>query len=396
MSIKNWFNKLKPSEDIRARLRERLANGLAWTKQKMPRDQLANAWKKISTSAMKSDSIRSLLEKSKNSFGGAWSRFKASLPETFPRSLDDLRNLHPQELADGLSQTIAKGNTATWLRLGAVGIASYFLADTTALITGSLIPEPPVVPPITLRPKALPTDPMTIYSAIISRNIFNSKGIIPDDIFKADPNGPARRSNLPLNLIGTVVLLDERKSIAAIEDKSTNKILPVRLNETIEGKATIKKIEHLKVTFINNQSGVLEYIEIPEEILNRVSAAKPSGVSKGGPIERVGETHFNVQKAELDKALGNLNQILTQAKAIPNFENGVPNGYKIINIVPNSIYTKLGIKEGDVLMAVNGEPINDPGKAFQLMNELRSGAGQLEVTLKSPDGKVRTQSYEVQ
>lgn len=396
MSIKNWFNKLKPSEDIRARLRERLANGLAWTKQKMPRDQLANAWKKISTSAMKSDSIRSLLEKSKNSFGGAWSRFKASSPETFPRSLDDLRNLHPQELADGLSQTIAKGNTATWLRLGAVGIASYFLADTTALITGSLIPEPPVVPPITLRPKALPTDPMTIYSAIISRNIFNSKGIIPDDIFKADPNGPARRSNLPLNLIGTVVLLDERKSIAAIEDKSTNKILPVRLNETIEGKATIKKIEHLKVTFINNQSGVLEYIEIPEEILNRVSAAKPSGVSKGGPIERVGETHFNVQKAELDKALGNLNQILTQAKAIPNFENGVPNGYKIINIVPNSIYTKLGIKEGDVLMAVNGEPINDPGKAFQLMNELRSGAGQLEVTLKSPDGKVRTQSYEVQ
>lgn len=395
MSLRNWINKLKPSEARRAQLQEHLARGVQWTKNKIPQDRIRQALTRLSDTSMKSDVIRGLVEKTKTTIASKARQAKALLPENFPRSLEDLRSLHPQELADGLSQTLRKGSLGTWLRVGAVAVGSYFLADTVALFTGALIPEPPMVPPIATRQKNQQVDGMSEYAQIMGRNIFNSKGIIPDDQLNADPNGPARRSTLPLTLIGTVVLADERKSIAAIEDKSSNKIGPVRLNESFQGKITVKKIEHLKVIFINAQNGMLEYIDIPEDVVNRVTALRPSAVQKGSPIQKEGETHFNVQKTELDKAFSNINQILTQAKAIPNFENGVPNGYKIINIVPDSIYTKLGVKEGDVLLAVNGEPISDPGKAFQLMNELRSGAGRVEISLKSPDGRTRTQTYEV-
>ena len=319
---------------------------------------------------------------------------RAALPQNFPRRLEDLKNVQPQELAEGLTKFFRQGNLGTYLRVSAIALAAWFLADTASLFTDALIPDAPVIPAPSYRPKSEKRRTVDEYAAIMTRNLFNSSGFIPDDLRTADPNGPARKTNLPINLVGTVVLADEVKSISAIEDKGASKIYPLRINDSMDGKITIKKIEHLKVTFINNQSGSLEYVEIPDDQINRLNVA-PSAVSKGGPIEKEGETHFNVQKTEIDKAFSNLNQVLTQARAIPSFENGVPNGFKIIQIVPDSIYTKLGIKEGDTLTGVNGEPMNDPGKAFQLLNELRAGSGHMELTLKSPDGTVRTQTYDM-
>lgn len=421
MSLRDWINKLKSSgnggtfaqkwSQMRTRaasmtrsgmtrlspmaqgVKERLGPPLArfgaasW-------GALKGAGHKIKETSLKSDSIRALVEKANDGLANRWRSFKEALPKNFPRTMEDLRQVSPQELADAFSGVLKQGNLATYFRLGAVAVAAYFLADTAALFSGALIPEPPPVPAPTVRAKAERKKTLEDFGPIISRNIFNSRGIIPDDMIQADPNGPARKSNLPLNLIGTVVLADERKSIAAIEDKSASQIAPARIGDVVGGKANIKRIEHLKVIFVNTATGMLEYIEIPEDQLTRIDT-RPSAVSKEAPIQKEGETHFNVQKVELDKAFGNLNQILREARAIPNFENGVPNGYKIIQIVPNSIYTKLGIKEGEILQAVNGEPINDPGKAFQLLNELRSGSGHVEITVKSTDGKARKQTYDI-
>ena len=83
--------------------------------------------------------------------------------------------------------------------------------------------------------------------------------------------------------------------------------------------------------------------------------------------------------------------MLTQARAIPHFENGQPAGYKLIQIVPGSVYEKLGLKNGDVLSGVNGEPITDPARAFELLSQLKT-ASQLELTVKR-DGQMSNRSY---
>ncbi len=408
MSLRSWINKLKPSESSRAQSRERLhalaarfraaashaGGALGRVGQKIPKDRIKAFFARVKDGAMKSDSVRLLVEKTRGAARRRWDHMRAALPQNFPRRLEDLKNVQPQELAEGLTKFFRQGNLGTYLRVSAIALAAWFLADTASLFTDALIPDAPVIPAPSYRPKSEKRRTVDEYAAIMTRNLFNSSGFIPDDLRTADPNGPARKTNLPINLVGTVVLADEVKSISAIEDKGASKIYPLRINDSMDGKITIKKIEHLKVTFINNQSGSLEYVEIPDDQINRLNVA-PSAVSKGGPIEKEGETHFNVQKTEIDKAFSNLNQVLTQARAIPSFENGVPNGFKIIQIVPDSIYTKLGIKEGDTLTGVNGEPMNDPGKAFQLLNELRAGSGHMELTLKSPDGTVRTQTYDM-
>lgn len=309
-----------------------------------------------------------------------------------------LAQVRPHEFMEQTSRALTQTSLGTYARFGAVALGTYFLADTASLFLGSAIPEAPPIPalPFQYSTNTEKHRSQDEFASITGRNILNSKGIIPEDSVNTNSDGPARKSNLPLNLVGTVVMQDPAKSIASIEDKSQNQIFPARIEETFSGKITIKKIEHMRVTFVNLASNALEYIEIPEEQINGNVVVRPSAISKGNaPIEKEGEGRFAIQKGELDKAFGNLNEILTQAKAIPNFENGQPAGYKIIQIVPGSIYTKLGINEGDVLTSVNGEPMNDPGKAFQLLNELRSGAGHLELSVKGSDGKTRTQSYDV-
>lgn len=294
------------------------------------------------------------------------------------------------------SRSLISGKAyGTYFRLGAIGIAAYFLADTVSLFTDALVPDPPVVPPARVQQKNDRRKSIEEYAAITSRNIFNSQGLIPDDGLLGQ--GPARKSNLPLQLIGTVVLKDELKSIAAIEDKTQNMVFPVRVEDSIDGRIRITKIEHLRVYFINEQSGHLEYIEIVEDVAGlpelRTSVAPKQNAGGDEGITTRGENQFDIERATVDKALGNINEILTQARAIPNFENGIPNGYKLIQIVPGSIYEKLGLKNGDVVTRINGDPITDPAKAIQMFGELKSMT-HLELSVKR-GGRTQNYSYDI-
>lgn len=88
------------------------------------------------------------------------------------------------------------------------------------------------------------------------------------------------------------------------------------------------------------------------------------------------------------------NTILTQARAVPNFENGQASGYKLFQIVPGSIYDKLGLKNGDVIAGVDGQPINDPAKAFELLGKLKEGASHMELQVKR-NGQAQTYTYDI-
>lgn len=319
--------------------------------------------------------------------------FAAAVKAKFPKNMDDLRRLQSDEALDRVRELFSGGNAATYLRLGAAAFASYFLADTVSLFTASMIPDPPPVPAPRIARKEEQRRSIDEYASIIQRNIFNSQGLIPEPEEGAG-SGPARKTNLPFNLVGTVVLKDELKSIAAIEDKSQSLIFPVRIDDTIADKVKITKIERFKVYFINRSTGALEYVEIVDDLpqLNMRAAAPTTPKGEGG-ISKTSETNFELERKVVDNAVSNLSEVLQQARAIPNFENGMPDGYKIIQIVPGSIYDKLGIKNGDVICGVNNEPINDPGRAFAFFNEIKS-ARQLEICVKR-GGRKMTMNYDI-
>lgn len=255
-------------------------------------------------------------------------------------------------------------------------------------------PPPQPVKPIFER-RALPSD----YQTIVSRNIFNSDGIIADPVSSSGVqlpgglDGPAVLSQLPLTLLGTIVHVNPGKSVATIEVKSgTNKVLPYFPNDDIEGLAILVKVDRKKAIFRNNQNGRLEYIEIKDDTTLSFGLRPKLAAPPEGEIAQKGN-EFSLLRTDLDKYLNNLPQILQQATAVPNMVGGRIQGFRVIDIHPGSLYEKLGIKPGDVIMGVNGETIDSASKAMELYRNLKDSSG-LTIQMER-NGKSVTQNYSI-
>jgi general secretion pathway protein C len=66
------------------------------------------------------------------------------------------------------------------------------------------------------------------------------------------------------------------------------------------------------------------------------------------------------------------------ARVVPAMANGKPNGFKLYSIRPASVYSKLGLQNGDTLSAINGMELTTAEKALEVYTKLRD-ATTLEV-----------------
>ena len=66
-----------------------------------------------------------------------------------------------------------------------------------------------------------------------------------------------------------------------------------------------------------------------------------------------------IPKDLFDRYRTNLRQIQKNMNAVPYMVNGQLEGFKVNYIKKGSDFSKLGIKRGDIIIAVNGEPLNN-------------------------------------
>ncbi|WP_374079675.1 type II secretion system protein GspC [Bdellovibrio bacteriovorus] len=203
-------------------------------------------------------------------------------------------------------------------------------------------------------------------------------------------------SQLPLNLIGTLVHSNPEKSIAAIEVRGKNQVVSYSPGKEIEGMASILKVERQKVIFRNLNSNRLEYIEMKKDG-NKVAFG--AGVKAGGgarEVMKTGDNNFTIKRADLLKYTNDLSSILMQARAVPNREPGTGNinGFRLLDMQPGSIYEQLGLQRMDVIKSVDGTPVDSPAKAMELYNTLKNSP---KVTLQiERNGKSETMTYNIQ
>jgi len=297
-----------------------------------------------------------------------------------------------------------KGDLDFYTVTASVVLSAYFLADLGSIgiqkALTSYFPQKMASSHLSQNPQATRTQDLNEYAAIWDRYLFNHKGFV--DKPPPPPPDPPVRTSLPWNLIGVIILEDQIHSVGTIEDKTTQMVYPVQVGDSIPGVAKITKIEKIgnepgKVHFLNLQTNRNEFIDLPDDGAGfspviTVGKKSKGDVKKAKPAS-AGTARFNVPKAEVEAAMSNLNLVLTQARAIPNMENGQPNGFKLIQIVPGSIYDKIGIKENDVITCLNGEEINDAGKAIELLGQLRE-ASHLELCVRR-GGQDTTHVYDI-
>lgn len=125
-----------------------------------------------------------------------------------------------------------------------------------------------------------------------------------------------------------------------------------------------------------------------KEIKAGNSATSPSSFAK-----KITEKQYLLNQQKVQQALNNPEQVLTDARLLPNIENGKQNGFKVLEVKPGGIYESLGLKNGDILLMVNNLEISKPEIAIQAMYALK---GMSTVNLDIiRNGERTTMSYQI-
>lgn len=253
----------------------------------------------------------------------------------------------------------------------------------------------PLRPP---RPKAEAVS-INEFNAITRRNIFNPNAKEEDLVAELlregkgllDESG-ALTTSLPFELVGTIILSDPKRSIAAIKNKQDNLIESYQVNDMIGQQAKIFKVDAEKVYFQNIQTGAIEFIALKEDKISTATAFGPVA-DVGSGIRQASEDRFVIDRGALETSIANPSEILTQARAVPNIVDGKIKGFSIFSIKPGSVYEKLGIRNGDIIMRVNGVDLDSPAKALEFYGTIASAS---EITLDlERGGSKKTVNYTV-
>ena len=76
-----------------------------------------------------------------------------------------------------------------------------------------------------------------------------------------------------------------------------------------------------------------------------------------------------------------LAKVLMQATAEPYLEGGQIVGFKMSQIDADSSYDKAGLRDEDVVTAINGQELNSVGGSIALLKSLK-GTDELDITIR--------------
>jgi len=268
--------------------------------------------------------------------------------------------------------------TYTLVLVALLTISAYFLADTVdALIGRSLEAAPRFTAPVGRDLSALePRRELSEYSPILERGLFGEG--------KGPSGGPAVESS-SYRLIGTIE--GQSFSGAVLEDTTGQAFY--RIQQKLPDGSMIVKVMRNKVTLKRSDGSPID-IQVVDA--TRIVKLQKPGLKPAG-VQKLSNSKYMVDQKEVIASTENMGQILTQARALPYLEQGKTVGFRLSEIVPGSIYDKIGLQNGDVIQKVNSQDVDDPAKFFQLYQGLRN---ERSITIDVMRGGQRqTLNYEI-
>lgn len=233
------------------------------------------------------------------------------------------------------------------------------------------------------------------YSPILEQNPFGRPlKLIPLAAEEEKEAPPASLSNL--KLLGTVTGPEEY-SYAVFEDSSSSP--PggqevFALGDIVFNYGILRKVSTASVEIARDS--VIHRLNIPLEDMSEDRGADGASLDTGQDntfVRQVGEQEYVLDSRQVQQSLENPEHILTDARLLPNFVNGKQEGFRISEVIPDGLYHNLGIRNGDILLKVNGLEISNPEVAMQAMTALR-GMNRVSLDLIR-DGKNMSMDYQI-
>ncbi len=242
-------------------------------------------------------------------------------------------------------------------------------------------------------PKEVKSKPLSDYKSITERNIFKiidtPSGLIPPIV-----NNEAAPIQLNLKLWGTIV--SGENSYAVIEDRDKREQNLYKKGDSVQG-AIVKTIMREKVILTHNgqdKSLDMEDSGAPGKGREFASRSKGGEKSRSSKSRSKGRTqNIKLKRSQIEDAFSNMNDLMKDVRVRPHFVDGEADGLRISSIKAKSIFRRMGLRNGDVISAVDGHRLQSMDDGLRLIESLKSSSN-MELQIKRR-GRDRTIKYEI-
>jgi general secretion pathway protein C len=245
---------------------------------------------------------------------------------------------------------------ATWVLALALGVqAALIVTDLTGGKPGSSAASSA---PVATQPAAPRVNAATIANACL----FDCPKAAPASADNAPP------SNIPLVLTGIIAASDPQNGLAIIGENASNaKVYAV--GDMVPGGVKLHSVLSDKV--ILDRNGSLESLALPRQSTGMAMAPPPvANLPTENPIaERMRQL--------ITSEPGVISDIM---RPQPVFAQGKQRGYRVYPGRNRQAFTRLGLRPGDLVTAINGTPLDDPARGQEIFSTLGS-ASEARITV---------------
>jgi general secretion pathway protein C len=263
------------------------------------------------------------------------------------------------QLMPAAEQYIERIRASRWTPIGINVVAILLLTYSLAQWSWRLMQPAPVL--IDQRPVAPIADSATELRQLLSANLFGQLDLTAGQ----SGQSPASIPLTSLNLVLTGVMVSGTNSFAFITINGSNET-SYGIGEEILAGATLQAVYPDRV--IIRRGGALESLVLKDNLAlpegSIVTAQQNRNVAPLAGVRGTGKS-FTVERNVLTQQMQKP-EFLNQALMVPN----AGGGFLIREIQPGSVYEKLGMRTGDVIRSVNGQPINNMEEVMKLYQQL--------------------------
>ncbi len=287
-----------------------------------------------------------------------------------------------------------KHKTLFFIKLGLVLILGYVVITTVLMpqhMSEIFVPESAVSNEniTTVEPTIFHNTPVEDYSAIVEHDIFgNSASSLKTKTSLQNNNGVGKtlsaEEELGIVLLGTVAGSPDI-SRAIIKNIKTNELSLYKTGDTV-ATAHIESIEKDVVILLHQ--GQRKTLDLGTRESKQHDADNTQTVLSNNSAQAVDTNPpANFHTSAEDK-LRNIEIMLTNAVIEPYAIDGQVEGLKITGLENIRGADDLGLKNGDIIRAVNGQRLTSKQKAYQIFKKARSQAAVNIELLRGNENKM--------
>ena len=268
------------------------------------------------------------------------------------------------------------------------------MAYTLASTVWNLV-APPEAAPLEPRQAVQQTGgrgPSVDMEAILNANLFGAASAAT----APEPSETLAETRLPLVLHGVFVARTPERSTAILARRDRSGEL-FHIGDRVPGNATLEAVylDHVQL----RRGGIREKLAFPEpdqELatpIGQVESAQAPGRDRGAPPVQGGsppspkparrgseaESPAMMARQYQEKLRSDPQGALRELGLTPMNRDGLA-GYRLDRLAQSPYLRQTGLKPGDVILSINGQPLGDVGRdRLELDNVLAEGSARLEV-----------------